>query len=224
MSLLNTECVKSFDPIIIPDCVRRAYRLNWKWETYYSHPSKTNQKKKLPLWLFCSIQNCILNFNCLLTAYGSSREININVYCNLVQEFYTEVLLNIRDPNNKPWIFPSPSLHAFLSHSRELIDTNNYHGLCNFSEQGLENNHKFCRFFRKTLSRKCSQEDNLSDCFSRLWLQSDPIIRKSGRKAIFCGYCKNTTHFTVSYSKKKTLNPVSGPQTWHDITMKQLFV
>ena len=129
-----------------------------------------------------NFQNFILSLNCLLTAYSSSREINMNVYCNLVQEVYIELLINIRGPNNKPWIFPSPTLHAFLSHSHELIDANNNYGLGKYSEQGLENNHKFLRFFKKTLSRKCSQEENLSDYFSRLWLQSDPIMRVSGSK------------------------------------------
>ena len=80
------------------------------------------------------------------------------------------------------------------------------------------------RFFRKNLSRKCSEEDNVSDCFSRLWLQSDPTIRISGRKEISCRYCKKTTHFTVSCPEKKNLNPLYGPHTWFEDTMKQLFV
>ena len=122
-----------------------------------------------------------------------------------MQEIYTELLMNVRGPDDKPWIFPSPTLHAFLSHSPELIDANDNHGLGDFSEQGLENNNKFLRFFRKTLSRKCSQEDNLSDCFSRLWLQSDPLIRVSGRKTKSCRYCKQNSHFTVSCPEKKTL-------------------
>ena len=171
-----------------------------------------------------NFQNCVLSLNCLLAAYSSSREININVYCNLVQEVYTELLINIRGPNNKPWIFPSPTLHAFLSHSHELIDANNNYGLGRYSEQGLENNHKFLRFFRKTLSRKCSQEENLFDCFSRLWLQSDPIMWVSGRKVKLCCHCKQTTHFSRSCPEKKNLNPVSGPHTWCENTMKQLFV
>ena len=129
----------------------------------------------------------------------------------------------IRGPNNKPWIYPSPTLHVFLSHSHELIDANKNCGLGKFSEQGLENNNKFLRFFRKTLSRKCSQEDNLTDCFSRLWLQSDPIIRVSGRKVKLCKHCKEATHFSLSCPKKKILNPVSGPNTWCENTMKQLF-
>ena len=36
---------------------------------------------------------------------------------------------------------------------------------------------------RSRKSRKTSQYDNLQDCFNRLWLKSDPVIRKCfGRK------------------------------------------
>ena len=81
-----------------------------------------------------SLQKCILSLNCLLIAYNSSREININVYRNFVQEVYTELLMNVRGLHGEPWIFPSPTLRAFVSRSHELIDANDNHGLGNFTE------------------------------------------------------------------------------------------
>ena len=77
--------------------------------------------------------------------------------------------MNVISPDDEVWIFPSPSFHVFLPYSKELIDENDNHGLGNFSELGRENNNKFTRFVRKTLSRNCLQ-DNLSDCFSMLWI------------------------------------------------------
>ena len=38
---------------------------------------------------------------------------------------------------------------------------------------------KFLRFYREFLARKLDQFSNLTDCFSRMWLKSDPDIRKS---------------------------------------------
>ena len=57
--------------------------------------------------------------------------------------------MNVKGPDDEPWIFPSPSFYVFLTHSKELIDENDNHGPCNFSELGLENNNKFTRFVRK---------------------------------------------------------------------------
>ena len=40
---------------------------------------------------------------------------------------------------------------------------------------------KFVRFYRQFLARKIDQISNLNDCFSHMWLKSDPIIRKSAK-------------------------------------------
>ncbi len=82
--------------------------------------------------------------------------------------------------NDKLWIFLTPTVHALLSHSNELIEGNEGFGLLEFSETGLEANNKFMRFYRQFLARKTSQMDNLTDVFTRMWLKSDPFIKKAG--------------------------------------------
>ena len=167
----------------------------------------------------------IITLDVLLGAYSSTREIDVDAYKNLIKEVYIKLLVNLRGPNNKPWIYPSPTVHSFLGHSLELLQVNDNHGLGKFSEQGLENNNKILRFFRKNLSRKCSQYANLSDCFSRLWLQSDPVIRRCGRQVKPCTHCSHTGHFTVSCPEKlRWLDPVQAPDSWRQTLLRELYV
>ena len=128
-----------------------------------------------------TFERFITNLNCLLLCYSSNREVDVELYKKLVGEVYNDILRNFNTPTGSPWVYPSPTLHGFLSHSLQLIEENQNMGLGKYSEQELENNNKLLRLFRKTLARKSSQEENLANCFSRLWLQSDPVIRRSGR-------------------------------------------
>jgi len=82
--------------------------------------------------------------------------------------------------NDNLWIYLTPTVHALLSHSTELIEGNEGFGLLEYSESGLEANNKFMRFYRQFLARKTSQMDNLTDVFTRMWLKSDPFIKKAG--------------------------------------------
>ena len=72
----------------------------------------------------------------------------------------------------------TPTVHALLCHSNELIEGNEGFGLQDYSESGLEANNKFMRFYRQFLARKTNQMDNLTDVFTRMWLKSDPFIKK----------------------------------------------
>ena len=80
---------------------------------------------------------------------------------------------------------------------------NNNQGVGDYSETGLEHNHKFLRFFRQCLARKTSQATNLQDCLSRLWLKSDPSVRNAGPKKICSKIKKINDHYTVSCPLKK---------------------
>ena len=71
----------------------------------------------------------------------------------------------------------SHSLHKYLAHSGDLIRLNDNYGLAQWSEAPLEGKHKFLRRFRLRLARMTSLKDNLFDVFSRLWMQSVPLIR-----------------------------------------------
>ena len=50
-------------------------------------------------------------------------------------------------------------------------------GLGQYTENPLENCHKYLREFRTNLARKTSEDDNLTDCFKRLYLMSSSFIR-----------------------------------------------
>ena len=93
------------------------------------------------------------------------------------------------------------SVHQLLAHSAELIAANKSNGLGTLSEEALENNNKNIRKYREQLSRKTTQEDNLSDVFNRLWLKSDPILRNF-RHQDNCSYCHGD-HNVRSCPKKR---------------------
>ena len=84
------------------------------------------------------------------------------------------------NPNtNQQWISLTPTVHGLLEHAADLIDANGGQGLGSSTESSLEANNKILRLVRINLSRKCSQYDNLSDCFQRLWIRSDYEVRMS---------------------------------------------
>ena len=58
----------------------------------------------------------------------------------------------------------------------QLIQNNNGCGLGNLDEAGMEACNKELRSNRKNLSRKSSQEENLTDTLNRMWLGTDPIV------------------------------------------------
>ena len=106
-----------------------------------------------------------------------------------------------------PWISITPSVHKVLAHSWELIQYNDGHGLGNLDESGLEACNKILRTIRKTLSRKISQDANLTDTLNRLWLASDPVVNAERLKAKpFCKLCKVRGHHTRYCPEKVTFS------------------
>ena len=75
----------------------------------------------------------------------------------------------------------------------ECIELNDQQGLGMISEEGLEVLHKDLRRFRCDLARKQSLSENLRDSFHRLWLQSEPMVRKFEKK-IKCSRCLADDH------------------------------
>ena len=113
-------------------------------------------------------------------------------------------------------------MHALLAHSWELIANNDGKGLGEFSESGLENNNKYLRFYRTSLARKNSQQSNLEDCITRLWLRSDPTIRNSGPSKRRCSRCSLADHFTVSCPQK--LQKLQTTSTLDEFYLSCLFL
>ena len=83
-----------------------------------------------------------------------------------------------------------------LAHSWELIQENKGMALGEYTEGPLENN-KVLRFNRQFLARKFSQKANLTDCLTRGWNISDPIVRAIEPMKL-CNRCGKTGHYTVS--------------------------
>ena len=101
---------------------------------------------------------------------------------------------------------PSPSLHKTLAHSWELIKLNNGFGLGSLDESGLEGNNIILRGIRIRLSRKTSQNNNLTDTLQRMWLGSDPLVNVERAKSkSFCKYCEEMGHST-RYCKKNNIS------------------
>ena len=172
-----------------------------------------------------NLKELVVMLDVLMSAYSSSRSLSMGSYKELVGRTYDILLVKLRGPDGKPWVYPSPTVHSFLSHSAEILEENGCFGVGSLSEQGLENNNRLLRFFRKSLARKCSQEANLHDCFTRLWLQSDPIIRRSGRTAKTCSRCGDGDHFTVSCpSKEQQTTSRIAPTTLRETLMKKLLI
>ena len=145
--------------------------------------------------LRAKIDELVLNVAVILTIINSSRKINVQEF----KEFCRNTYLHVA---SIPWIELSPSAHAVLAHSAELVEENDQRGLKNFCEAGLEHNNKFLRLYRINKARKTNQFDNLSDCINRLWDKSDPNVMKTMER-LACSHCKETGHTIRSCEQLK---------------------
>ena len=125
-----------------------------------------------------ALHECISRAYAITKIYGSTHVIKVESY----KEFCAEtkkMILTAFNENEVSWIFLTPTVHALLEHSGELIETNNGRGLGAYTESSLECNNKVLRLTRLALSRKTCQFDNLTDCINRLWVKSDIKVRKA---------------------------------------------
>ena len=94
-----------------------------------------------------------------------------------------------------PRVSVTPTVHKVLGHSWELIELNSCFGLGTLDESGMEGCHKILRNVRTNLSRKQSQQANMTDTIRRLWLSSDPVINQERQKGLpWCKKCKVRGH------------------------------
>ena len=139
--------------------------------------------------------------------YTSCEPVKVEEYKAFSLDTYKLILTGFDNSDGKTqWINISPTVHSLLAHGWELIMANNSRGLGEYTEQGLENNNKFLRFYRQHLARKNSQSHNLDDCLTRLWLKLDPKIRATAPKPK-CNRCTTHGHHTISCPTKMTTNP-----------------
>ena len=91
-------------------------------------------------------------------------------------------------------------MHQVLAHSAALIHKNESQGLGTLSEEPLEHNNKNLRSYREKIAQKTTQQANLTDVLTRLWVKSDPIVR-SFRCIVKCSFC-NGQHNVHSCSHR----------------------
>ena len=118
------------------------------------------------------MRNILLKFNVILRLINSKELIHVEFFESYCKELYVQLL------DEFPWMELSETLHKFLGHSAAIIRLNGNMGLGQWSEGPLESLHKLLRRFRQRLARMTSHDDNLYDTFTRLWMQSAPLIRK----------------------------------------------
>ena len=112
-----------------------------------------------------------------ISIYTGKDEVHVDRYKDFCLDTYMFILSNFNNDKEEKWIQIRPTVHSLLAHSWELIKENNAKGLGEYTEGPLENNNKFLRFNRQFLARKLSQKANLTDCLSRAWNISDPLVR-----------------------------------------------
>ena len=135
-----------------------------------------------------------------------------------VEEYFSEfcnetciMLLTSFNNNQEPWIYLTPTAHGLFHHTWDLIQGNENFGLQEYSECAIEGNIRFLRFYREFLARKLNQHSNLSDCFTRMWLKSDPKIRKSAK----------CTKIAKSSSSSTFIRPFTKERYYKSLLLKQ---
>ena len=120
----------------------------------------------------------------ILRIISCKEKVNVQRFQKFCNNTYTYLLTNM------PWVSVTPTVHKVLGHSWELIELNSSYGLGALDESGMEGCHKVLRNYRINLSRKQSQQANMTDTIHRLWLTSDPAINKERQKGLpLCKKC-----------------------------------
>ena len=112
----------------------------------------------------------------IIRLMSQGDKVDVEIYEAMCKELYLHLVINL------PWVSITKTLHKLLFHSPEMIRNNESRGLKEFNEEGLESKNKDLRFSRCRLSRKTSQQDNLTDHLHRLWIGSDPVVTKERYK------------------------------------------
>ena len=105
-----------------------------------------------------------------------------------------------------PWISVSNTLHKFSAHVHQFIERNSNNGLCNLSEEGLEQGHKLIREFSSHLSRKSNFIKGLNDVATRMYIYGCTVLNEKYRKIIVCpvyGEVRNQKNCQTKYFEEK---------------------
>ena len=110
-----------------------------------------------------------------IRVYTGKDEVLVKIYKDFCLDIYKLILTSFNNDKYKKWIQIRPTVYSLLAHSWEFIQENKGTALGEYTEGPLENN-KVLRFNRQFLARKFSQKANLTDCLTREWNISDPIV------------------------------------------------
>ena len=131
--------------------------------------------------------NIHTNLSALLKV-ANSESVNVERFSELSQETYLLILENFL------WVSVSKTLQKILAHVYQFIERNSKTGLCNLSEEGLEQGHKLIREFSTHLSRKSDFLHGLEDIATRLYIYGCPVLNDKFRKIITCSVCGEVGH------------------------------
>ena len=129
------------------------------------------------------LTNIHTNLSALLKVTDSSESVKVERFRELSQESYLLILENF------PWVSVCNTLHKFLAHVYQFIEINSNTGLCNLSEEGLEQGHELIREFSTHLSRKSDFLQGLEDIATRLYIYGCPVLNDKFREIISRSVC-----------------------------------
>ena len=89
-----------------------------------------------------TLHECLTRSYVILKLYNSTHLINVELYKDFCTETKKLLLSSFNNSGNE-WIYFTPTVHAVLEHSGELIEANNSKGLGTYTKSGLEGNIKF---------------------------------------------------------------------------------
>ena len=95
-------------------------------------------------------------------------------------------------------------------------ERNDHIGLCNISEEGLEQGHKLIREFSTCLSRKSDPFLGLSDVAMRLFVYGCPVLNENFRKILVCSLCGKVGHQKIAEKTRRRILKMC-PQTTNRI-------
>ena len=165
------------------------------------------QRKVLPQLL----QNCSV----ILRIINSNEKVNVEEFELLCRK--TNLILI----DHFSFMNITPTVHAVLAHSPDIIRNNKGIGLNCHSEEGSEGAHKVIRHVREHGARKMTLELNLKDTFRKMWFMSDPTIRSMKRKLI-CSHCEEVGHTVRSCPEVKQVGKNEDDLLVESLTYKDL--
>ena len=125
----------------------------------------------------------------ILQVFLSSEAVHVDEYKSYCLKLYLHLATAFTNSAGDLWISIRPTLHKLLAHLWELIFLNDGEGLQRLDESGLEGCNKNLRTIRTRQARKISQQACNTDCLSRMWVGSDPILQAQ-RMAVL-PHCKH---------------------------------